>query len=86
MPNTAKIEPLESGINQWEGVCYYRKTFSIPAQYKGKKITIEFECAMQQSDVWINGKMVCQHKGGYTPFSVDLTGLINANKVNEVIV
>ena len=86
LPHTAKIEPLESGINQWEGVCYYRKSFSIPAQYKGKKLTIAFEGAMQQSDVWINGKMVCQHKGGYTPFSVDLTGLIDYEKVNNLVV
>jgi len=86
LPHTAKIEPLESGINQWEGVCYYQKSFSIPAQYKEKRITIEFEGAMQQSDVWINGKMVCQHKGGYTPFSVDLTGLIDYRKENKIVV
>ncbi|NWJ51984.1 MAG: DUF4982 domain-containing protein [Bacteroidetes bacterium] len=86
LPHTAKIEPLESGINQWEGVCYYRKTFSIPSKYKGKKISIAFEGAMQQSDIWINGKLVSQHKGGYTPFSVDLSELTFDNKLNEVIV
>ncbi len=86
LPHTAKIEPLESGINQWEGVCYYRKTFSIPSQYKGKKISVEFEGAMQQSDIWINGKLVSQHKGGYTPFSVDLSELVSNSKLNEIIV
>jgi beta-galactosidase len=85
LPHTAKIESLESGIHQWEGVCYYRKTFSIPSHYKGKKISIDFEGAMQQSDIWINGKLVSQHKGGYTPFSVDLTELVD-NKEIEIIV
>ena len=86
LPHTANIEPLESGINQWEGVCYYRKSFLVPSQYIGKRISIEFEGAMQQSDIWINGKLISQHKGGYTPFSIDLTGVVSNNKSNEIIV
>jgi beta-galactosidase len=86
LPHTAKIEPLESGIRQWEGICYYRKTLQQPARFKGKKITVEFEGAMQQSDIWVNGKMVAQHKGGYTPFSIDLTKLVSGENSNEIIV
>jgi len=85
LPHTAVIEPLQSKEPNWEGVCYYRKIFKVD-KFKGKNLTIEFEGAMQQSDVWLNGQLVLQHKGGYTPFSVDLTNLVNYNEPNEIIV
>jgi len=85
LPHTATIEPLVSQNPNWEGICYYRKTFTV-SKFKGKILAIEFEAAMQQSDVWLNGQLVLQHKGGYTPFSVDLTNLVNYDKPNEIIV
>ncbi|WP_353329658.1 glycoside hydrolase family 2 protein [Bacteroides sedimenti] len=86
LPHTAKIEPITSQNPCWEGVSYYRKSFSIEKSLKGKKLFLEFEGAMQQSDVWLNGQLVLQHKGGYTPFSIDLTKLVNYDKPNEIIV
>ncbi len=85
LPHTAVIEPVVSQKLTWEGICYYRKTFSV-GKYAGKKLTIEFEGAMQQTDVWLNGHLVLQHKGGYTPFSIDLTNLVDYGKSNEIIV
>lgn len=86
LPHTSKIEVEKSKRYNWEGVCYYRKYFKPPKSWVGKKLVLEFEGAMQQSDVWLNGQLVLQHKGGYTPFSVDLTNLIKYNSLNEIIV
>jgi beta-galactosidase len=86
LPHTAVIEPIVSENPCWEGVCYYKKSFSPENKWKGKKLFLEFEGAMQQSDVWLNGQLVLQHKGGYTPFSIDLTDLIRYDKPNELIV
>ncbi len=85
LPHTAVIEPVVSEKPSWEGICWYRKTFSVD-KYQGKKLFLEFEGAMQQSDVWLNGQLVLQHKGGYTPFSIDLSRLVNYKKPNEIIV
>jgi len=85
LPHSATIEPVVSQDPNWEGVCYYRKSFSV-SKFKGKNLVIEFEAAMQQSDVWLNGQLVVQHKGGYTPFSVEVTHLVNYDKPNEIIV
>ena len=41
---------------------------------------------MHLADVWINGKHVMQHAGGYTPFVVDATGLLKTGKENELLV
>jgi len=86
LPHTANIEPLITGPDMWQGVAYYKKRFVIDKKYRGQKVTIEFEGAMQQSDVWLNGKLATQHKGGYTPFYVDCGKNIFYDKPNEVIV
>ena len=85
LPHTATIEPVINSKPNWEGVCYYRKMFSVN-KFKGKNLVVEFEAAMQQSDVWLNGQLVVQHKGGYSPFSVDITHLVKYNSTNEIIV
>lgn len=86
LPHTAIVEPIVNSQPSWEGVCYYRKSFTPKTDWKGKKLFLEFEGAMQQSDVWINGRLVLQHKGGYTPFSLDITDIITFDKSNEIIV
>lgn len=86
LPHTANIEPLVPGPDMWLGVAYYKKQFIIPQTDKGRKITIAFEGAMQQSDVWVNGKLIVQHKGGYTPFYADCTNDVFYNKPNIIVV
>ena len=41
LPHTAFIEPKDV-TDSWQGVCYYRKTFTVPADAKGKRVTLEF--------------------------------------------
>lgn len=86
LPHTANVEPFVTGPDMWQGIAYYKKQFSVDEKYKGQSITIEFEGAMQQSDVWLNGKLITQHKGGYTPFYIDCSRDIFYDKPNEIIV
>lgn len=85
LPHTAFVEPLVV-LHQWQGVCYYRKVLEVTKKEESQQLWIEFEGAMHLADVWINGKHVMQHAGGYTPFVVDATGLLKAGKANEVLV
>ncbi len=41
---------------------------------------------MQEADVWCNGNLISNHKGGYLPFTVDITNYIKKDKVNEILV
>lgn len=57
----------------YEFVSIYRRELRLPDGAKGKRIFVDFEGAMLASTVYINGKRLGEYKGGYTPFSFELT-------------
>jgi len=57
----------------YEFVSSYRRHFRLPAEARGKHVFVDFEGAMTASTVWINGARLGEYKGGYTPFSFELT-------------
>ena len=70
----------------FEGVGWYRKVFSVPVELKNKHIRLVFEAVHSKSDIWLNGKQITTHSGGYTPFEVDVTSLLNFEKSNLLVV
>lgn len=68
------------------GIGWYRKVFSIPKNYNGKKVVIEFDGIYHQSDVYINGKHLGFHPYGYTGFEYDLTPYLNYGRQNTIAV
>jgi beta-galactosidase/beta-glucuronidase len=70
------VESSLSGVQKTVGPdneLWYRRSFSIPSAWKGKQVVLHFGAVDWQSDVWINGVHVASHRGGYTPFSINLT-------------
>ena len=57
----------------YEFVSLYRRRFKLPPEARGKHVFVDFEGVMTASTVWINGVRLGEYKGGYTPFSFDLT-------------
>jgi beta-galactosidase len=57
----------------YEFVSSYRRHFKLPAQARGKRVFVDFEGVMTASTVWLNGTCLGEYKGGYTPFSFELT-------------
>ena len=83
LPHTAHVEALVTGAPgsrtyQWQGICWYRRTLRLPAGAAGKKVWLHFEAAMNVADVWLDGRSVGRHMGGFTPFVIDLTDRIRA--------
>ncbi|AZQ63779.1 glycoside hydrolase family 2 protein [Flammeovirga pectinis] len=85
LPHTANIEPLVVN-NQWQGIAWYRKTFSFDETKKDKKFFVEFEGAMNSAEVWVNGQFVKKHIGGYLPFVFDISPYITFGKENCIVV
>ena len=67
------------------GVGWYRKTFTLPALAKSKKVTIEFDGVYKNSEVWINGHYLGKRPNGYVCFSYDLTSYLLPSPQKNVI-
>jgi beta-galactosidase len=70
----------------YEFVSIYRRRFKLPAEARGKHVFVDFEGVMTASTVWINGVQLGEYKGGYTPFSFDLTPHIDFSGENVLAV
>ncbi|HQG78601.1 MAG TPA: glycoside hydrolase family 2 TIM barrel-domain containing protein [Bacteroidales bacterium] len=68
------------------GTGWYRKSFTVPETYRGKKVYIQFDGIYMNSDVWLNGRHLGNHPYGYTSFWYDLTGQLIPGEVNVIAV
>jgi len=58
------------------GKGWYRRTFTVPTGWRGKNIRLKFDAVYETAEVWLNGKSLGTHRGGYTPFEFDVTRLL----------
>ena len=82
-----KIElPGETGKLPWFGIGWYRKVFPVPAVAKGKRIFLDFDGAMSDSTVFLNGGKVGEWPYGYSSYRVELTERVQFGADNVVAV
>ncbi|MFF1448202.1 PA14 domain-containing protein [Streptomyces sp. NPDC058274] len=83
------VESQLSGIERHEDRMWYRRTFTVPRDWKvgsGKRLQLNFGAVDWQSEVYVNGTKVAQHKGGYDKFSADITDALKPGRTQELIV
>ncbi len=62
------VEPEE-----WRKITWYRRHFKLPAEYSGRRVSLQFQGAGQINKVYVNGNFVGEHKGYFTSFQFDIT-------------
>jgi beta-galactosidase len=76
LPHTVRLEPLNaSGGRNYQGICWYQKHFAANPAWRGLTVYVTFQAAMQVADVWLNGKHLTTHYGGYLPFTLDISSV-----------
>ena len=70
----------------YDFVSTYRRRFKTPAAAKGNRVFIDFEGAMTASTLWINGVSLGEYKGGFTPFTFELTEHLKPSGENVLTV
>jgi len=68
------------------GIGWYRKTFTAPASWKGKRVSVEFDGVYRDATVYLNGRKLGIHPYGYTAFTFDLTSNLNFSGANVLAV
>jgi len=83
------IESALSGVGKVVGPenrLWYRRNFKIPKNWKKQKVILNFEAVDWETTVWVNGTQVGTHKGGYDPFSMDISSVLKKRGSDEIIV
>lgn len=87
LPDGIEYLPTEaSGCINYQGEVWYRKHFTPDATLKGKKLFLHFEAIMGKSKVFVNGKLLTEHFGGYLPVIADVTDVLDWNGDNVIAV
>jgi len=77
-----------SGIHtrDFHHVIWYRRFFGVPEGWFGRRVVLNFGAVDYQASVYVNGKLALTHRGGHTPFRVDITKLLSLDNRNELVV
>lgn len=81
------IESALSGVGKLvrpNQLLWYRREFAIPGKWLGQQIQLHFEAVDWHAVVWVNGRKMGENKGGYTPFSFDITEALNPTGTQEI--
>lgn len=83
------VESQLSGIERHEDRMWYRRTFTVPADWRighGKRLQLNFGAVDWKAEVYVNGTKVAEHQGGYDKFSADITDALVPGRTQELIV
>jgi beta-galactosidase/beta-glucuronidase len=65
---------------------WYRRTFTVPTDWSGKNVLLHFGAVNWDSTVWVNGKKLGEHLGGYDGFDFNITEALKHNGQQEIVV
>src|SRR5574344_1002636 len=83
------IESSLSGVQKEVGEkneLWYKRTFTVPAAWKGKDVMLNFGAVDWKADVFVNDILIGSHKGGYTPFSFNITPYLQGSGAQKLVV
>jgi len=82
------VESTLSGVGQSlapDARLWYRRSLALPQAWKKQRILLHFEAVDWEATFWIDGKEVGRHRGGYSPFSFDITDYVKPGRTHELL-
>lgn len=87
IPHTWNAKDMQLKTNDfYEGVGYYKKKMTFGEELKGKRVFLRFEGVGTNTEVYVNGKLVGTHKGGYSAFACEIGTALTLGGENEILV
>ena len=78
----SSLSGVQKGLTEKDEL-WYRRTFSVPAAWKGSNVLLNFGAVDWKADVFVNDILAGSHTGGFTPFSLDITPLSQGQRRAE---
>ena len=83
------VESALSGVKKTVGArnrLWYQRKFTVPRQWRGQRVLLHFGAVDWEAIVSVNGKQIGSHRGGYDPFSFDITDALKSSGEQELVV
>jgi len=80
------VESALSGVMEHHDRLWYRRSFTVPAAWAGRRLMLNFGAVDYEAEVFVNGQSVGTHTGGYEPFSYDIAPFLKGDGPQELIV
>ena len=84
-PIESSLSGVKKSVGEKNRLCY-RRNFTIPEEWGNENVVLHFGAVEFESEVFINGKSIGKHKGGYDSFSFDITKFLDRHSQNELVV
>ena len=76
----------EKDVREFAGDFWYEKDAFVPGEWKDKRVFLRFGAATHRAAVYVNGKKITEHEGGFLPFLADITDAVSYDSYNKIVV
>src|SRR5215469_11673305 len=80
------VESALSGVMRHEERMWYRRTFEVPKEWVGKHVLLHLDAIDWEATVYLNGKKLGTHRGGYDAFGFDITKSLKPDGPQEIVI
>ena len=75
-----------SGVDDEADIGWYARTIEVPMEWRDRRVFVVIGAADWHTTAWLDGELVGAHRGGYTPFSLELTGLMTPGRSQRLVI
>ncbi len=86
VPSSYNDVSQDVALRDHVGDVWYQRPVFVPASWKGDRVYLRVDAACHRGTVWLNGKEITSHKGGYLPFEADITESANYGGENKLVI
>ncbi|HLR38288.1 MAG TPA: hypothetical protein VK084_09590, partial [Chitinophagaceae bacterium] len=84
LPHTWNNIDMQQDSVYYEGDAWYKKEIYIPAKDSNRRLFLKFDGVGNVADVYVNGRFIGEHKGGYAAFTFEITNAVHLGEKNEI--
>ncbi|EET58918.1 glycosyl hydrolase family 2, TIM barrel domain protein [Marvinbryantia formatexigens DSM 14469] len=86
VPASYNDQKEERAYRNHFGWVFYKRTFSVPVCLAGQRLVLRFDAVTHRAKVYLNGRLLVEHKGGFLPFEAEITELVKPGETAELVV
>ena len=86
LPHTWNLDAFVGGTGYRQTLANYRRSLFVPNEWKGKRLFLRFYGVQNVADVFLNGRHIGDHYGGYTAFTFEVTESVSYGSNNTLLV